>query len=51
MNGVNVAVVVIVVLLVVAVISLHVILPRIMNRRLRKKGKEVSCGCSNCKRH
>ncbi|MBD5391112.1 hypothetical protein HDR67_03815 [bacterium] len=51
MNGVNVAVVVIVVLLVLAVISLHIVLPKVMNRRLRKKGKETSCDCSNCKRH
>lgn len=51
MNGVNIAVVVIIVLLVLAVISLHIVLPRVMNRRLRKKGKDTNCGCSNCKRH
>lgn len=51
MNGVNVAVVVVVVLLVLAVISLHIVLPRVMNRRLRKQGKEENHGCPNCKRH
>ncbi len=51
MNGVDIAVVVLVVLFVLAIIGLRFILPQVMNRRLRKKGKEVSCGCSNCKRH
>ena len=51
MNGVDIAVVIIVVLLVLAVIGLRFILPKVMSRRLKKKGKEESCGCSNCKRH
>ena len=51
MNPVNIVVVIVVVLLVVAVIGLHIILPRVMNRRLRKKGKEETSGCPNCKHH
>ncbi|MDE6656342.1 MAG: hypothetical protein K2J85_05040 [Anaeroplasmataceae bacterium] len=51
MNGVDIAVVVCVILLVLAVIGVRFVLPKIMSRRLKKKGKEVSCGCSNCKRH
>ncbi|MDE6661493.1 MAG: hypothetical protein K2J93_06705 [Anaeroplasmataceae bacterium] len=51
MNGVDIAVVIIVVLLVLAVICLHIILPKVMSRRLKKKGKEENCGCANCKRH
>lgn len=50
MNGVDIAVVVIVVLLVLAVIGVHFILPKVMSRRLKKKGKEDH-GCSNCKCH
>ena len=51
MNGVDIAVVVIVIIFVLAIIGLRFVLPRIMNRRLKKKGKEASCGCANCKRH
>lgn len=51
MNGVDIAVVVIVILLVLAVLGLRVILPRVLSRRLKKKGKEESHGCANCQRH
>lgn len=50
MNGVDIAVVVIVVLLVLAVIGIRFIVPKVMSRHLKKKGKE-NCGCSNCKRN
>lgn len=49
MNGVDIAVVIIVLLFVVLVLTVCFIIPKIMNRKLRKKGKEKSCGCSKCK--
>ncbi len=49
MNGVDVAVVIIVVLLVLLVIFFRFIFQRLMNKQLRKKGKEERHDCPNCK--
>ncbi|MDE5715918.1 MAG: hypothetical protein K2I42_07315 [Anaeroplasmataceae bacterium] len=44
---VDVIVVIIVLLLVLSVIFFRFIFPKIMNRKIKKKGKECS-GCVNC---
>lgn len=51
MSGVDIAVLFIVILLVLLVIFFRFVLPRLMNRKIRKKGKEVSASCPNCQRH
>ena len=51
MNGVDIAVLLIVILLVLLVIFFRFIFPKILNRNLKKKGKEVNNDCVNCKRH
>lgn len=50
MNGVDIVVVVCVILLVLVVIVVRFILPRILQCRLKKKGKEEVYACANCKR-
>lgn len=50
MNVVDVWVVIIIVLLVLGIIFLRVVLPKILNRKV-KKTKNSGCDCANCKHH
>ena len=51
MNAVDITVVILIILLVLSVLFFRFILPRILHKRIKKKGKDESCGCANCQRH
>ena len=45
MNAVDITVVILIILLVLSVLFFRFILPRILHKRIKKKGKDESCGC------
>lgn len=49
MNGVDIIVVILVSLFVALLLIVRFIIPKHINRKLRKKGKDKNCECSKCK--
>ena len=48
MNGVDIIVVILVSLFVALLLIVRFIIPKLINRKLRKKGKDKNCECSKC---